>query len=87
MHLVVKLFLAFTNNYLNVLLQENIAVDGILKDDAVGQGGHIVFVGVDGVQHPHLTFPPGDNVFTFLGINGRVENGSFRKWKFVLKPH
>ena len=28
---------------------------------------HIVIVGVDGVQHPHLTFPPGDNVFTFLG--------------------
>ena len=29
--------------------------------------GHLVCVGVDGVQHPHLSFPPGDNIMTFLG--------------------
>ena len=28
--------------------------------------GRLVCVGVDGVQQPHLSFPPGDNILTFL---------------------
>ena len=40
------------------------------SDDESGEGGgggHLVCVGVDGVQYPHLSFPPGDNMVTFLG--------------------
>ena len=37
------------------------------EEDASTGAGHLVCVGVDGVQHPHLSFPPGDNIMTFLG--------------------
>ena len=61
--------LYFTTRYLDVVITyRGGCCDICVRVQVAGDSGSgsLVFVGVDGVQHPHLSFPPGDNILTFL---------------------